>query len=185
MIGSLQLTGFINLRLGPLSQEKYLILIFHKFPLAKGYFQGQWCVHLSVCLSVSLLVPQWSKCSASYHIWGTWFKSDAIMGPTMNETCLFASRALFQYKKHVCRYRDFHYNDKMAMRPSYIYNGDSSIGKMASLYQDCPLATTQFELSVRLGGNFMRAAHLMEMHWAATCRLGPCTPHRRVSARKT
>ena len=30
---------------------KYLILIFHKFPLAKGYFQGQWCVHLSVCLS--------------------------------------------------------------------------------------------------------------------------------------
>ena len=31
----------------------------------------------------------------------------------------------FQYKDWLSRYRDAHYEDKMVMRPSYLYNGNS------------------------------------------------------------
>ena len=49
---------------------------------------------------------------------------------------LFCTRALFQYKDGLSRYGDFHYKDKTVMRPYYLYNGNTYIGKMVSLYWD-------------------------------------------------
>ena len=39
-----------------------------------------------------------------------------------------------QYKDHISRYGDFHYKEKMLMRPSYLYNGNSYTENTASLY---------------------------------------------------
>ena len=44
--------------------------------------------------------------------------------------------ALFQYKKRLSRYEDFHYKDKTVVRPSYLYNGNSYAGRTASLCWD-------------------------------------------------
>ena len=45
---------------------------------------------------------------------------------------------LSQYKDHLSMYGDFHYKDKMVMRLSYLYNGNTYTGK-TSLYWDGPL----------------------------------------------
>ena len=42
-------------------------------------------------------------------------------------------------KDHLCRYWDFHYEDKTVVRQSYLYNGNSYIGTMSSLYWNRPL----------------------------------------------
>ena len=49
-------------------------------------------------------------------------------------------RAQPQYKDGLFRYWDFH-KDKMVMRPSYLYNGNSYTGKMTFLYWNGPLDT--------------------------------------------
>ena len=48
------------------------------------------------------------------------------------------SQGLFQFKDHLSRDRDIHYEDKMAVWPSYLYNRNSYFGNTASLYQNCP-----------------------------------------------
>ena len=49
--------------------------------------------------------------------------------------------ALSQYKDSLSRYGDFHHEDKMVKRPSYLYNGNSSCSdKMTSSYWDGPQA---------------------------------------------
>ena len=47
-------------------------------------------------------------------------------------------RVLFQYKDCPSRYGDYHYKDKTVIRPSYLYNGNPCVGKMASWYQSGP-----------------------------------------------
>ena len=47
--------------------------------------------------------------------------------------------AVFQYKDRISRYEEFLYKDKMAMRPSYIHNGDAHLSKTASSFWDGPL----------------------------------------------
>ena len=44
------------------------------------------------------------------------------------------TRAPSQYKDHLSRYRDSHYEDKTVMRPSYLYKVNSYSGKIVSLY---------------------------------------------------
>ena len=43
-----------------------------------------------------------------------------------------STRTLSQYKNRLSRYGDFHYKDKTAARPSYLYNGNS----YTDTYQD-------------------------------------------------
>ena len=49
-------------------------------------------------------------------------------------------RILFQYKDHLSRYREFPYKDKMVVRPSYLYNGNSTAATRSSLYWNGALA---------------------------------------------
>ena len=48
------------------------------------------------------------------------------------------TRALSQYKDDLSRYRDFHYEDNMVMRPSSLYNETPYIGTMTSSYWNVP-----------------------------------------------
>ena len=43
-----------------------------------------------------------------------------------------------QYKDCLSRYRDFHYEEKTDVRPSYLYNGHSYTAKTTSLFWDPP-----------------------------------------------
>ena len=47
-----------------------------------------------------------------------------------------APRAYIQYEERFSRYGDSHYEDKTVARPSYLYYGNSYIGKIVSLYWD-------------------------------------------------
>ena len=47
-------------------------------------------------------------------------------------------RAPFQYKDHICSYRDPHCKDKAVMKWSSLYNRKSFTGKMESLYWNSP-----------------------------------------------
>ena len=53
-------------------------------------------------------------------------------------TCYHAGapRAYFQYEDRFSRYEDSHYEDKTVARPSYLYHGNSYIGKIVYLYWD-------------------------------------------------
>ena len=42
--------------------------------------------------------------------------------------------ALFQYKDYISRYKDSHNKDKMAIKPSYLYDGNPYAGKASFLY---------------------------------------------------
>ena len=52
--------------------------------------------------------------------------------------------ALSQYKDSLSMYVDFPYKDKMVVRPSYLYNGNSYSCNMTSLYWDGPLIPWPF-----------------------------------------
>ena len=63
--------------------------------------------------------------------------------------------APFQYENSLSRYVDFHYKEKMVVRLSYLYNGNSHTGKTTSLYwngpqipanRKCPHLHTQYHV---------------------------------------
>ena len=39
-----------------------------------------------------------------------------------------------QYKDRLSRYEDLHYNNKLVVRPSYLYSGNPYTGKMIFVY---------------------------------------------------
>ena len=58
-------------------------------------------------------------------------------------------RTLFQYKNHLCCYKDPYYTDKNVLKPSWLYLGNLCTSKMASLYWYSPQGPiTDFSLAV-------------------------------------
>ena len=53
---------------------------------------------------------------------------------------LLGAPSCLKNKDSLSRYRDFHYKDNMAIRRSYVYNGNPYTDKMAYLYGNSPLA---------------------------------------------
>ena len=49
-------------------------------------------------------------------------------------TCQWCPESTFNIKMSSYKYRDSHYKDKMVVKPSHLYNGNSYTGKMTSLY---------------------------------------------------
>ena len=93
-----------------------------------------------------------SRTSPFHHIWHSsynvyWCPGDArnksISSNAINlihhQYSDVSTRALSQCKDGLSRCEDFHYKDKMVMRPSYLYNGNPYTGKTTSLYWDASL----------------------------------------------
>ena len=56
-------------------------------------------------------------------------------GNPLKDFCvMMGPRVYLQYKDHLSRYRDSHCKDKVFVRLTYLYNGDSYIDDMVSLY---------------------------------------------------
>ena len=76
---------------------------------------------------------------------------------------------LFQYKDYLSMYRDFHYKDKIVMRLSHLYNGNSYTGKMTSLYLNSPPALDVLLKQQTLSGqhwpNVCPASLTLCQHW--------------------
>ena len=70
-------------------------------------------------------------------IWFLKFQSCHVV--LEKDSCFkMAARVLFLYKNWLFRHKDFHCKDKMVVRSSYLYNGNSYTGKTASLYWEVP-----------------------------------------------